>query len=203
MTDDTVSLLWGVGALALVISALTARRLSFREILRSLIGWAIIAGIAWAVIANRDRIEPMVAGIGERLGIGAQTVEGETVRITMSADGHFWARVRLNDHTERMLIDSGATITALTPRVAQAAGVEVSEGGFPVMINTANGTITARRATAGRVAIGGLKTRDLGVIVSPAFGEMNVIGMNFLSRLGSWRVEGRTLILEPKRPDAH
>ncbi|MEN2784920.1 hypothetical protein ACFOKI_15215 [Sphingomonas qilianensis] len=36
------------------------------------------------------------------------------------------------------------------------------------------------------------------MIVSPAFGETNVIGMNFLSRLKSWRVEGNILVLEPR-----
>ena len=41
-----------------------------------------------------------------------------------------------------------------------------------------------------RVTLGTLDTRDLGVVVSPAFGDTDVLGMNFLSRLGSWRVEG-------------
>jgi len=37
-------------------------------------------------------------------------------------------------------------------------------------------------------------------VVSPAFGETNVLGMNFLSRLASWRVEENTLILVPHHP---
>jgi aspartyl protease family protein len=46
-----------------------------------------------------------------------------------------------------------------------------------------------------RAEVGDVATRELGVVVSPAFGDSDVLGMNFLSRLGSWRVEGRTLIL--------
>ena len=42
--------------------------------------------------------------------------------------------------------------------------------------------------------------RDLKVVVSPAFGKMDVIGMNLLSKLKSWRVEGNTLILVPHHP---
>ena len=42
--------------------------------------------------------------------------------------------------------------------------------------------------------------RDLAVVVSPAFGDIDVLGMNFLSRLKSWRVEGQTLILTPHHP---
>ena len=198
MTDDTATMLWGVGALVLVLSSLTARRLSFGAIIRSLLGWLVIGGVAWAVIVNQDRIAPVVASLGERIGVGAQSVSGDTVRITMSADGHFWARVSLDGIERRMLVDSGATITALSADTAKAVGVKVG-GGLPVLINTANGSISAERATVERVMLGSLETQKLSVVVSSAFGDTNVLGMNFLSRLGSWRVEGRTLILEPKR----
>lgn len=199
MTDDSASFLWGVGALVLVLSALSARRLSFGQIVRSALGWIIIFAVATLAFANRDRIAPILTDIGERLGIGGQTVVGDTVRIQMSEDGHFWARVTLNGVEKRMLVDSGATITAVSEASAKAIGIEASAAGFPVVINTANGSITARRARVERVSLGTLETTDLGVVVAPAFGDTDVLGMNFLSRLGSWRVEGRTLILEPNR----
>ncbi|WP_394653822.1 TIGR02281 family clan AA aspartic protease [uncultured Sphingomonas sp.] len=199
MSDDSASFLWGIGALVLVLSALSARRLSFGQIVRSALGWIVIFAVATMAFANRDRIAPIVTDIGERLGIGGQTVVGDTVRIQMSEDGHFWARVTLNDVEKRMLVDSGATITAVSEATAAEIGIEPNAVGFPVVINTANGSVTARRGRVERVSLGMLETKDLGVVVSPAFGDTNVLGMNFLSRLGSWRVEGRTLILEPKR----
>ncbi len=199
MSDDSASFLWGIGALVLVLSALSARRLSFGQIVRSALGWIVIFAVATMAFANRDRIAPIVTDIGERLGIGGQTVVGDTVRIQMSEDGHFWARVTLNGVEKRMLVDSGATITAVSEATAAEIGIEPNAVGFPVVINTANGSVTARRGRVERVSLGTLETKDLGVVVSPAFGDTNVLGMNFLSRLGSWRVEGRTLILEPKR----
>ncbi len=198
MTDDGATMLWGIGALVLVLSALTARRLSFGEIFRALLGWLVIGGVALTVVVNRERIAPVMTAIGERIGIGAQSVSGDTVRITMSQDGHFWARVTLDGIERRMLVDSGATITALSDTTAKRVGLKVG-GGFPVVLNTANGSISAQRATVERVTLGSLETSNLGVVVSSAFGETDVLGMNYLSRLGSWRVEGRTLILEPKR----
>jgi aspartyl protease family protein len=48
--------------------------------------------------------------------------------------------------------------------------------------------------------IGNIVARRLAVVVSPAFGNTEVIGMNFLSRLESWRVEGGSLILVPHHP---
>lgn len=103
----------------------------------------------------------------------------------------------LNGVERRMLIDSGATITAISERTAKEADIPKSEG-LPAIIETANGSVAARRARIAEVSLGPLKTRDLGVVVSQNFGELDVLGMNFLSRLHSWRVEGNVLVLEPK-----
>jgi aspartyl protease family protein len=201
VSDDNANMLWLVGALVLALSALTARRLSFGAVIRSLLGWLVIGALAWLVITNRDGLERLFGEVSERAGIGTTEMQGDTVRITMSPDGHFWARVRLNGYTQRMLVDSGATITAISGETARNAGIEATNAGLPVLINTANGTISAQRGRADTVTLGTLETRDLGVVISPAFGNVNVLGMNYLSRLGSWRVEGRTLILEPKKPN--
>ena len=130
-----------------------------------------------------------------------QAVTGSETRIGMSPDGHFWAQVALNGVERRMLVDSGATVTGISADTARAAGIEVDEGGMPVMVNTANGTVLVKRAKAGTVRVGSIATTDMTVYVSPAFGDTDVVGMNFLSRLESWRVEGRTLVLTPQEPN--
>ena len=38
------------------------------------------------------------------------------------------------------------------------------------------------------------------VVSAPGLSDLDVLGMNFLSKLESWRVEGRTLILVPHHP---
>ncbi|MAW99174.1 MAG: TIGR02281 family clan AA aspartic protease [Sphingomonas sp.] len=200
MSDDqSLSAIWYIGALILVLSALFARRPGIGAILRSLIGWVIIAGAVYMVVEQRDTL----ARLAERFGIGGQSVEGGTTRIEMGPDGHFWARVELNGVSRRMLIDSGATTTALSQATADAAGIETSGSGFPVMLSTANGQILAKRATIRSITLGNLHADNLDAVVSDRFGDLDVIGMNFLSRLGSWRVEGRTLILEPADTSGH
>lgn len=196
--NDNINLVWGVGALLLAIMALMGRRIPLGLLVRNLIAWAAIFGVVWVGATHRDEVETAFAGIADRLGVGAQKVVGDTVRIQMANDGHFWARVRLNGHERRMLIDSGATITAISDATATAAGIAADDSNFPVEIETANGTVQARRAKIDRLGVGELETRDLPVVMSPSFGETDVLGMNFLSRLKSWRVEGRTLVLEPK-----
>lgn len=196
MSDDrTAFILFGALALLLPLSALIARRPSIGAVVRALVGWALIAGILYIGFANRDRIGEAASGLGKRLGLEEQTVDGDTVHIRQSSDGHFWATVRLNGYERRMLIDSGATATAISEETARNAGIRIRRAP-PVMLTTANGTIQAARGRAETIRIGGLETRDLPVVISPTFESFDVIGMNFLSRLDGWRVERGTLVLQ-------
>lgn len=198
-SEQSLNLIWLIGALVLVLSAFSVRRIGFGLLLRAVLGWAAIVLIAVVAVAHRHEISAAFSAMATRLGIDEQRAEGDTVRIRMGPDGHFWARVRLNGVERRMLIDSGATITAISEATANAAAVRPS-GELPAIIETANGSVTAQRGMIARVAIGPLETRNLGVVVSPNFGDMDVLGMNFLSRLHSWRVEGNMLVLEPRAP---
>jgi aspartyl protease family protein len=65
------------------------------------------------------------------------------------------------------------------------------------MVRTANGVVPVQRARAALLEVGTIKRRNLAVHMSDAFGPMNVLGMNFLSSLSGWGVEGQYLILRP------
>ena len=98
-----------------------------------------------------------------------------------------------------MLVDSGATVTALSEATARATGVEADTTLVPLIMKTANGTVRAAAGTVERLDVGKIAATDLKVVISPTLGDTDILGMNFLSELKSWRVEDRTLILEPKR----
>ena len=99
-----------------------------------------------------------------------------------------------------MLIDSGATITAISESTARAAGVDAGTGLAPVVLRTANGVAPARTGSIDKLRVGNIVARNLKIVTSPGLGGIDVIGMNFLSQLQGWRVEERTLILVPHNP---
>lgn len=183
--------------LILPISALIARRVPVLRVVLSLVSWAVIAGSLLVVITERERFDPYLQYVTRLLKMDDQNVVGEETRIRMSADGHFWAKVTIDGVNRRMLVDSGATLTALSTATAAAASLDVRDNLIPIVLNTANGRIQARSATVRDLKLGDIVARDLPVVVSPAFGDTDVLGMNFLSKLKSWRVEGSTLILVP------
>ena len=187
--------------LALPISALIARRVPLLRILWMGLTWVALFAVLLVVVGQREQFDPLMARAAKLLHLDDQSVVGSEVRIRMSPDGHFWARASVAGVERRMLIDSGATVTALSTDTAGEAGLQVRNSVFPMELRTANGSITAKVSTVGELRLGDVVARDLPVVVSPAFGDTDVLGMNFLSRLKSWRVEGRTLILVPHHPD--
>ncbi|MGA1799152.1 TIGR02281 family clan AA aspartic protease [Sphingomonas sp. 4RDLI-65] len=179
--------------LILPLSALVARRQPIGPMLKMALAWVAIFSVGLLVASQRDRLSGLTALFAD------QQVSGTETRIHIADDGHFWADVEIDGVGRRMLIDSGATTTALSTATAKAAGLDDEESPFPMVIDTADGQVTARTATAKRVTIGSITATDLGIVTSPSFGETDVIGMNFLSRLESWRVENGTLVLTPKQ----
>lgn len=161
-----------------------------------------LLGLAIVLLTERAPLDPMLGRLTDRLHLDRQEVVGNEVRIRMAPDGHFWANVRINRIKRRMMIDSGATVTALSESTATEAGVDPQEGVLPVVLRTANGMAQAQTGTVEKVRLGDITARNLKVVVSPAFGDMDLLGMNFLSRLKSWRVEGQTLILVPHHPQS-
>lgn len=159
-----------------------------------------LAALAIFLLVQQAPYQPELARLAGGLGLDPQEVTGGEVRIRMARDGHFWADATINGVRRRMLIDSGATVTAISEATAARARVEGNVGPVPVVLQTANGLARARTGSVEELRLGNIVARDLKVVVSPAFGNMEVIGMNFLSKLASWRVEGRTLILVPHRP---
>jgi len=120
----------------------------------------------------------------------------------MAPDGHFWVIATINGVKARMLIDSGATVTAISQQTAHDAAVETGAGIAPVMLRTANGVAPARTGSVDELKVGNIVARNLRIVTAPGLGGLDVLGMNFLSRLESWRVEGQTLILVPHHPQA-
>ena len=159
-----------------------------------------LAGILVVVMLQVSRFDPRLDIAVPELGLPEQTVAGGETRVPMAPDGHFWIRAKVNGHDAAFLVDTGATLTAVSLPLAERAGLEPRVGGVPVRISTANGTVAAELTTIDSLRFGNVKAGGLDAVIAPNIGETNVIGMNLLSRLASWRVEGRTMVMVPHNP---
>jgi aspartyl protease family protein len=199
---STIPTEWQQIALYAVLAALLLILLQRIPYVGRIIRFALSLGLLAAFIfllIQHAPYDPSLSRVTGRLGLDRQEVVGDEVRIRMAPDGHFWANVTMNGVKRRMLIDSGATVTTLSEGTATAASIERNPNLVPVVLRTANGLVRAQTGTVDRLHLGNIRATDLKVLISPALGNLDVIGMNFLSELASWRVEGRTLVMVPKK----
>jgi aspartyl protease family protein len=111
----------------------------------------------------------------------------------MAIDGHFWVHASLNGRDTKFRVDSGATMTTIDRATANAAGIAVSPRADQ-FVRTGNGIIRVSSGRADELAIGEIVRHDVGIQVADN-DDLNVLGMNYLSTLSRWGVEGRWLIL--------
>ena len=178
--------------IVLVASSLIGMRLPLRKAAKMILAWVAIFGVIFVIVAFRGEF----ANLGQRLraeATGSEIVAGETVRIPMSDDGHFWVTARVNGQEVRFMVDSGASVTTVSKNVAQAAGIPITFR--RVMVNTANGQAWVTKSHAETLHVGPIERSDFPVDVNETDG-INLLGMNFLSSLETWRVEGRFLVLQ-------
>ena len=195
--DDNASLIYGLLAAMLLISSLAARRLPIKQLAKMVLAWvAIFAGVFILFLFRGEFSEVWRRAKMDIAGNSEIAADG-TLRIGKDEDGHFNVRALVNGREVDFLVDTGATVTTLNPDDARTANVEVDTGGFPVAIQTANGMSTAHRARIATLSVGPITRSDFAVHVSAGLGDGNLLGMNFLSSLKGWRVEGDELVLNP------
>jgi aspartyl protease family protein len=196
---------WQQLALYAVIAALLIMVLQripvVGRVIRLAFSFGLLAFLIFIVLQQAP-YQPELSRLTGSLGLDDQKVSGKELRVSMAPDGHFWVVASINGVKTRMLIDSGATVTAISSATAQSARVDTGTGLTPVMLRTANGVAPARTGAIDELRVGNILARNLRIVTSPGLGGLDVLGMNFLSKLESWRVEGRTLILVPHHPQA-
>jgi aspartyl protease family protein len=183
-----------VMALVLVVGALINRREPAAKMVTMALAWIAIFGAGFVIFTFRDDLGWVVQRLRSE-ATGAPIEQGQEIRIPMAIDGHFWVNAKLNGHDVRFLVDSGATMTTIGSKTAQQAGV-LNSGARDELVRTGAGVIRVSSARADSLDIGTIHRQAMPIHITDD-DQMNVLGMNFLSSLSRWGVEGRWLILIP------
>jgi len=193
MTNDVM--LGGVYILMaamLVLGSLMARREPAAKMIKMALAWIVVFAAGFVLFTFRDDFGYLAQRLKAE-AIGTPVNQGRETRIPMAIDGHFWINARLNGRDVKFLVDSGATMTTVDRETAEEAGIQVSQR-RDQFVRTGNGIIRVSSGRADELSVGGIVRRDVGVQVADN-DDLNVLGMNYLSTLSRWGVEGRWLIL--------
>ena len=179
-------------AVMLVLGMLMTRREPAARMFTFGLAWIGVFASGFILFAFRDNL----GWVAQRLRAeadGTPVSQGREMRIPMAIDGHFWVRASLNGHDVKFLVDSGATTTTIDRDTAEAAGVQVSTR-RDQYVRTGNGIIRVASGRANDLTVGTITRHDVLVEVADN-DDLNVLGMNYLSSLSRWSVEGRWLVL--------
>ena len=194
MTNDwMLGSLYLLMAMMLVLGSLISRREPFAKLATMALAWVAIFGAGFVLFTFRDDLGYLAQRLRAE-ATGDPIVEGRELRIPMAIDGHFWVQGSVNGVPVKFLVDSGATMTTIGRDTAAAAGVPVSASRNQV-VRTGNGMLRVASGRAETLAIGPIERSGVGLHVADD-DDLNVLGMNYLSSLDRWSVEGRWLVLK-------
>jgi aspartyl protease family protein len=194
LTNDVMlGSLYLLMAIMLVAGSLIGRRTRFATAATMALAWMVIFGAGFVLFTFRDDLG-LVAQRLRSEATGQPVLKGQQIRVPMAIDGHFWVEGRVNGVPVNFLVDSGASVTTLSRQAAVATRLELGKR-QDELVRTGNGIIRVNSGRADELVIGPLERRDVKIYVADQ-DELNVLGMNVLSTLKRWSVEGRWLVLE-------
>ncbi|ALJ14203.1 retropepsin-like aspartic protease family protein [Sphingopyxis macrogoltabida] len=117
------------------------------------------------------------------------------VRINRSGDSHFYATAEIDGVDIKMMVDSGASIIALTRRDAETIGIDVDSLPVSGTARTAGGDVPMRTVMLDSVDIDGIEVRRVQAAVVDADMGVSLLGQSYLARLAAVNVEGDTMTL--------
>lgn len=112
--------------------------------------------------------------------------------IARAPDGHFYLDAQVNGARVTFLVDTGASLVALSAADAQRAGIAL-----PSERATARGVggeIEVMPVTIDRLAAGPLEARQVAAAIVPDV-PVSLLGQSFLERVGTVEISGDTMVL--------
>ncbi len=121
--------------------------------------------------------------MGQR--ISAAPAGGSSQRITLTADakGHFFTTVIVNGASMPFLVDTGATLVAISSSHAKSAGIPYTNA-ERARVQTANGITSVYKVKLDTVRLGDITLNNVDGIVMEdnQLGQHGLLGMSFLNR---------------------
>lgn len=165
---------------------------------------ALFGAAALGLVALRDTMTPRVdakpalAEEAEAYTDALPNISSHQIRtasLRKEGDGHYWATARVNDAPVKFLVDTGASLVALSKRDARRIGINTDNLQRNVEVRTAAGRVKAATAVIDEITIDGVTVKNVSAVIIEDGLEHSLLGMSFLNRLEGWDVTTNAIII--------
>ncbi len=181
-----------------------------RSLLGELASWGAAAAILVAGVMHYDTLRsglsqvmgvpdtPQAAAPADEPAHASGPAKSGTEELKAFADGHYYARAEINGRPIDVMVDTGASMVALTYEDAERAGLRLKPSDFTNQVSTANGVAAVAPVMLDRISIGHITVRNVRAAVCERGRlEKTLLGMSFLSRLERVGIsQGRLILVE-------
>lgn len=170
-------------------------RVDFQSV--AVLSGALIAAFSTALVIRQ------FDGSGEAMAAPAPVpvvqsrATGQTAQVVKSADGHYWAQAKIDGRAVRVLVDTGASLVALTREDARRLGVDPGPEAFTGKVQTASGVVRAAPVELESVSVAGARIDKVQALVVEDGLAYSLLGMSFLGRLSAFEATPAGLTLRP------
>ena len=127
--------------------------------------------------------------------------QGTSAQVLKAPDGHYWADALIDasngQRAVRVMVDTGASVVALTPADAVRLGLRLKPEDFSGTVITASGRVRAAPVQLQAVAVAGTRVEHVEALVVERGLPHSLLGMSYLGRLSSFSATPAGLTLRP------
>ena len=127
-----------------------------------------------------------------------QTAWGHDVTLPRQSDGHFYANVEVDGRFYHMMIDTGATVVALSARDAEDMGIDWQSEEPNAVAMTAGGPAPALHVEIPMMRVGEFEAKNVSAMVIPGGLDVSLLGQSYLSSIGRVQISGDDMVLSPE-----
>jgi aspartyl protease family protein len=120
---------------------------------------------------------------------------GDEVVLDRQGDGHFYAETTANGAPVRFLVDTGASVVALTAADAQRLGLFWNYNELQHVGRGVSGDVMGKPVEIRELRLGGLVAQNVRAVIIPDGLDVSLLGQSYLSGVGQVTINGNKLTL--------
>jgi len=144
--------------------------------------------LAYALLRYEDM--EIKLDLSSRVAGGFKAVKKNSITVPADEHGQFRVQLSVNDQQVTALVDTGASVIAISSAQAEKLGIDYLSGQVGQVV-TANGRATSYFVTLDKVSVAGLVQHNVrAAVLSGFYPEEVLLGMSFLGSLSLTEANG-------------